>query len=62
MSQNKTVKFKGIKDTPHLEPGEFELLEESNYGMAIIEHPKGFYHEEYGCNVILVDANEHLEM
>ncbi len=53
----KKVKFSGFVG---FEPIEATILEETDYGMAYIEHPKGQWYERFGKNCVFVEVKKHL--
>lgn len=56
----KNVKFIGIEGMDLLYPIETTIVEVKLYGMALIEHPNGYFDSEHNKNVVYVDVKKHL--
>lgn len=55
----KKVKFIGIEGM-NFKPMETLMVEVKLYGMALIEHPDGYFDPSHNKNVIYVDVKDHI--
>jgi hypothetical protein len=55
----KKVKFLGIEGMDY-KPMETAIAEVRLYGMALIEHPDGYFDEYLQKNVLYVDVKKHI--